>query len=481
MSTRKCGQCRREQPSSYFYDGRRIYKLCLPCRVNIRKRKENVYYCIHENMARRCTLCQYPKFDPASLKHALTIEDLRVLAQRRVPKVFYDYVDSGSWTESTYRANKIDLSNLLLRQRAAGEFGVPFCLSTLSISSIEDIAQHAPGRPFWLQLYVFKDRDFVKRLLARAKAAGCNGLVMTLDLPLLGQRHKDIVNGLSVPMKRRKDIINGLSVPMKRQKDIVNGLSLPTKVTPAAVWDVMWKGRWLWHMSQTRRHSFGNLVGHVPGLTRYDVASLTEWVRQQIDPSLTWQVVQWVRREWEGKLVLKGIMDAEDAQKAADCGADAIIVSNHGGRQLDGTCSAVQALPAVVEAVRKHRLHPVEVWMDSGVRSGQDVLRARALGAQGVLIGRPYLYGLGAGGQEGVKACLNILSKELEISMALCGKTDITDVDESILLFKNRYPSDVHSTDWQPDPHGICGSAAAGITSDMARTSGPVLRLYLWL
>lgn len=371
------------------------------------------------------------------------IEDLRVLAQRRVPRMFYDYADSGSWTESTYRANETDFGKIKLRQRvavnmegrstattmigqlvampvaiaptgltgmqhadgeilaarAAEAFGIPFTLSTMSICSIEDVAAHTT-KPFWFQLYVMKDRDFIERLIERAKAAKCSALMLTLDLQILGQRHKDLKNGLSAP----------------------------PKPTLANILNLMTKPRWGLGMLGTPRRGFGNIVGHVKGVE--NMGSLSEWTAKQFDPSLSWADVEWIKKRWGGKLILKGIMDAEDARLAADSGADALIVSNHGGRQLDGAPSSIQALPAIAEAVGSK----IEVWMDGGIRSGQDVLKARALGARGTLIGRAFLYGLGAMGEAGVAKALEIIHKELDLTMAFCGHTKIDTVDRGILL-----------------------------------------------
>ncbi|SFM51141.1 alpha-hydroxy acid oxidase [Rugamonas rubra] len=371
------------------------------------------------------------------------IEDLRRLAQRRVPRMFYDYADSGSWTESTYRANHSDFQAIKLRQRvavnlenrtlagsmvgqpvampvalaptgltgmqhadgeilaarAAEKFGVPFTLSTMSICSIEDIAAHTTA-PFWFQLYVMKDRDYINRLIDRAKAARCGALVLTLDLQVLGQRHKDLRNGLSAPPR--------LTIP-----NLLNMASKP---------------RWCLGMLGTRRRGFGNIVGHTSSVT--DMSSLSAWTSQQFDLSLSWKDVEWIKQRWGGKLILKGIMDAEDARLAVESGADALVVSNHGGRQLDGAQSSIGALPAIVEAVGKH----IEVHMDGGIRSGQDVIKALALGAKGVYIGRPFLYGLGAMGEQGVTKCLDIIRNELDLTMAFCGLRDIADVDQKILL-----------------------------------------------
>lgn len=370
------------------------------------------------------------------------IEDLRRLAQKRVPRMFYDYADSGSWTESTYRANEADFARIKLRQRVAvdmrnrstattmigqkvampvalaptgltgmqhadGEilaaraamaFGVPFTLSTMSICSIEDVAEHA-GRGFWFQLYMMKDREFMSRLIGRAKAAGCSALVLTLDLQILGQRHKDLINGLSAP-------------PKLTLKNIVNMATKP---------------RWAWGMLHTSRRGFGNIVGHVSGVD--DMSSLSTWTAQQFDPALDWDVVQWVKQQWGGPLIIKGILDVADARLAAQSGADALVVSNHGGRQLDGAPSSIRVLPEIVDAVGSQ----IEVHLDGGVRSGQDVLRARALGAQAVYIGRPFLYGLGAMGQAGVSKALQLIHHELDVTMALCGHRDIEQVNREII------------------------------------------------
>ena len=375
------------------------------------------------------------------------IEDLRVLAKRRVPRMFYDYADSGSWTESTYRANTSDFAKIKLRQRvavdmtnrslastmigqktampvalaptgltgmqhadgeilaarAAEKAGVPFTLSTMSVCSIEDVADNTTA-PFWLQLYVMKDRDFIGRLIDRAKAARCSALVLTFDLQVLGQRHKDIKNGLSTP----------------------------PKPTLANILNLMTKPRWCLGMLGTKRHSFGNVVGHAQNVS--DVTSLSVWTAEQFDPKLSWDDVQWIKDRWGGKLILKGINDPADAEKAAllaESGiVDAIIVSNHGGRQLDGAMSSIEVLPAIVDAVGSR----IEVLMDGGIRSGQDVIKAVALGAKGVFIGRAFLYGLGAMGEAGVTACLDVIRKELDTTMALCGLRDIAAVDRRILV-----------------------------------------------
>lgn len=372
------------------------------------------------------------------------IEDLRLLAKARVPRMFYDYADSGSWTESTYRANEADFQGIKLRQRvavnmdnrstatrmvgvdvampvalaptgltgmqhadgemlaakAAKEFGVPFTLSTMSICSIEDVAQATGNHPFWFQLYLMKDRGFIRDLIARARSAGCGALVLTLDLQILGQRHKDIRNGLSAPPK----------------PTIANLLNLMTKP------------RWCMAMARTPRRQFGNIVGHVKGVG--DMSSLADWTASQFDPGLSWKDVEWIKSEWGGKLILKGIQDPEDAKLAAQSGAQALIVSNHGGRQLDGALSSITALPPILDAVG----NDIEVHMDGGIRSGQDVLKAWALGARGTYIGRAFLYGLGAMGQAGVTKALQIIHKELDITMAFCGHTRIETVDKSILI-----------------------------------------------
>ena len=372
------------------------------------------------------------------------IEDLRLLAQRRVPRMFYDYADTGSWTESTYRANSTDFAPIKLRQRvavnlenrstastmigqpvampvalapvgllgmqhadgeilaarAAKAFGVPFTLSTMSICSIEDVAQSTDRHPFWFQLYVMRDRDYIERLIERAKVAGCSALVLTLDLQILGQRHKDLKNGLTAPPK----------------PTIANLINLATKL------------RWLRGMASTRRHGFGNIIGHVKGLENTN--DLGKWTADQFDLTLNWADVEWIKKRWGGPLILKGIQDVDDARLAVQSGADALIVSNHGGRQLDGAESSIRALPAIVDAVGQS----IEVHMDGGIRSGQDVLKARALGARGTYIGRAMVYGLGALGQEGVAQALALIQRELDLSMAFCGRTQIDTVDRSILL-----------------------------------------------
>ena len=370
------------------------------------------------------------------------IEQLRKLHRRRVPRMFFDYVDSGSWTESTYRANEADLARIKLRQRvavniaerslrttmvgqpvsmpvalaptgltgmqypdgeiraarAAERFGVPFTLSTMSICSIEDVAANT-SKPFWFQLYVMRDRAFIDRLIDRARNAGCSALVLTLDLQIMGQRHKDIRNGLSTP-------------PRFNARTLIDLLSRP---------------RWCINMLRTRRHGFGNIVGHVKGTE--NLKSLGQWSAQQLDPTLNWRDVEHIKARWGGPLILKGIMDPADARLAREAGADAIVVSNHGGRQLDGAPSTIEALPPIVDAVGRD----IEVWMDGGIRSGQDVLKALALGARGTMIGRAFLYGLGAQGEAGVTRALEIIANELDLTMAFCGLRDINAVDSGII------------------------------------------------
>jgi len=371
------------------------------------------------------------------------IEDLRVLHEKRAPRMFYDYVDSGSWTQSTYRANESDFQSIKFRQRvainmanrsikstmlgqevampvalapvgmtgmqfadgeiqaanAAKKFGVPYCLSTMSICSIEEVYKRTQA-PFWFQLYVMKDKRFVSALIERARAANCSALVITLDLQILGQRHKDIKNGLSAPPK----------------PTIKNLLNLMTKPS------------WCLGMLGTKNRDFGNIVGHVQGVD--NMSSLSAWTAGQFDPSLDWSEVEAIKKQWGGKVILKGIMDAEDAVLAKNVGADAIIVSNHGGRQLDGAPSTIAALPSIIQAVG----NDIEVWLDSGIRSGQDVIKALALGAKGTLIGRSYIYGLGAMGEAGVTKSLEIIANELDLTMAFCGLRDVNQVDSKILL-----------------------------------------------
>ena len=371
------------------------------------------------------------------------IEDLKRLHKRRAPKMFFDYAESGSWTEQTFRENTTDFERIRLRQkvavdmsdrstagrmlgekvampvalapvgmtgmqnadgeikaaRAAEKFGVPFTLSTMSICSIEDVAEHTSA-PFWFQLYVMRDEDFVDRIIERAKRAGCSALVLTLDLQLLGQRHKDLKNGLSAP----------------------------PKLTPATMLDLSTKWTWGLEMLRTRRRQFGNIVGHASNVE--DARSLMKWTAEQFDLKLDWEKVRKIAAKWDGKLILKGILDADDARKAVECGADAIVVSNHGGRQLDGALSSIRILPSIVREVKGE----TEIWLDSGIRSGQDVLKALALGADATMIGRAWLYGLGAMGEKGVTAALEVIRKELDLTMALCGERDVADLGPHNLL-----------------------------------------------
>ncbi len=377
------------------------------------------------------------------MKTATCIEDLRVRARRKVPRAFYDYVDTGSYNEETYHANRSDLMDIKLRQRilvdvserslattivgrpaaapivlapiglcgmqhgdgevlsaqAANEAGIPFTLSTMSIGSIEDVAE-ATGKPFWFQLYVIKDREFSKDLLARAHAAKCDTLVLTVDLQVLGQRHRDIKNGMTVP-------------PQFRIKNVI---------------DIAGKPAWAWSILKGKRKSFGNLVGHVKGME--SVTQLAQWTAQQFDPALNWKDVAWIKSIWPGKLVLKGILDVEDAKMAVKLGADALVVSNHGGRQLDGAPSSISALPAIADAVGSD----IEVLFDGGIRTGADILRALGLGARACMIGRAYIYGLGAGGKAGVARAIEILKNELSVSMALTGLNKIADIDRSVIV-----------------------------------------------
>ena len=377
-----------------------------------------------------------------------TIQDLKDIYARRVPKMFYDYCESGSWTEQTFRDNVSDFSKLRLRQRvavdmanrttattmigqnvsmpvalapvgltgmqcadgeikaarAAATFGVPYTLSTMSICSIEDVAA-ASDAPFWFQLYTLTDEDYTDRLIQRVKDANCSALVITLDLQLLGQRHKDIKNGLSAP----------------------------PKLTPKTIANLATKWRWGLEMLGTKRRGFGNIVGHVEGIS--DNTSLSAWTSEQFDQSLDWKKIEILMKKWDGKVILKGILDPKDAKIAAKLGVDAIVVSNHGGRQLDGALSSIRMLPKIVEAVDGK----CEVWMDGGIRSGQDILKAKALGATGTMIGRSYIYGLGAMGEAGVSAALEVLQKELETTMALCGYRDINKVNRDILYIPNDF------------------------------------------
>ncbi|MGH1331341.1 MAG: alpha-hydroxy acid oxidase [Paracoccaceae bacterium] len=371
------------------------------------------------------------------------INDLKVLHRKRTPKMFYDYAESGSWSEQTFRENTSDFEQIRLRQRvavdmegrstasqmigqdvampvalapvgmtgmqsadgeikaarAAEKFGVPFTLSTMSICSIEDVAA-ATEKPFWFQLYVMRDQAFLENIIQRATDAKCSALVLTLDLQILGQRHKDLKNALSVPIR----------------PTLANALDLSTK----------W--RWAYGMARSKQHSFGNIVGHAKGV--HNLGSLFEWTAEQFDPRLDWEKIRAIKKMWGGKLILKGVMEVEDAIMAADVGADAIIVSNHGGRQLDGALSSIKMLPAIVAAVGDR----VEVHLDSGIRSGQDVLKALALGAKGTYIGRAFIHGLGAMGEAGVTKALEIIHKEMDVSMALCGRKSIEQVDRDMVL-----------------------------------------------
>ena len=379
------------------------------------------------------------------------IEDLRALYERRVPRMFYDYAETGSWTEQTFRENSSDFNKLYFRQkvavdlserstrttmigqdvampvalapvgltgmqcadgeikaaRAAEKFGVPFTLSTMSICSIEDVAAHTE-KPFWFQLYVMRDQGFLEAIINRAKAAKCSALVLTLDLQILGQRHKDLKNGLSAP----------------------------PRLTPRNIANMATKVRWGLGMLGTRRRQFGNIVGHVKGID--DASSLFQWVADQFDPKLNWNDVEKIKNLWGGKLILKGIQDVDDARRAVDSGADALVVSNHGGRQLDGALSSIRALPNILDAVGDR----IEVHMDGGIRSGQDVLKAVAMGAKGVYIGRAFTYGLGAMGEKGVSKALEIIHRELDLSMAFCGHRDINDVSRDILMVPKGFRGD---------------------------------------
>jgi len=379
------------------------------------------------------------------------IEDLRRLHERRTPRMFYDYAESGSWTEQTFRENSSDFDLIRLRQRvavdmsgrstagqmigqdvsmpvalapvgltgmqradgeikaarAAEKFGVPFTLSTMSICSIEDVAENT-SKPFWFQVYTLKDNDFMTRLFARAKDANCSAIVITVDLQLLGQRHKDLKNGLSAP----------------------------PKLTPKSVANMMTKVQWGWEMLHTKRRFFGNIVGHVKGIT--DPSSLSSWTAQAFDQSLDWDRIKEFRKMWDGPVIIKGILDVEDAKKAAEVGADAIIVSNHGGRQLDGALSSIRMLEPILDAVGDK----IEVHLDSGIRSGQDVLKALAMGAKGTYIGRAFVNGLGAMGEEGVTKALEVIHKELDGTMALCGERDVKDLGRQNLLVPKNFSGD---------------------------------------
>jgi L-lactate dehydrogenase (cytochrome) len=377
------------------------------------------------------------------MKTITCIEDLRALARRKVPKAFFDYVENGSYNEETLRANRTDLEAIKLRQRvmvdvserslattiigqkvsapfalapvglcgmqrgdgeilaaqAAEEAGIPFTLSTMSICSIEQVAA-ATARPFWFQLYVIRDRVFSRDILARAAAAKCSVLVLTVDLQVLGQRHRDLRNGMTVP-------------PEIRLSNII---------------DIARKPGWAFSILKSKSKNFGNLAGHVKGME--DVASLAQWTNEQFDPALNWKDVEWIKKVWPGKLIIKGILDVEDARTAVKLGADAVVVSNHGGRQLDGAPSSISALPEIVQAVGSD----TEVLFDGGIRTGADLLRALALGARGCLIGRAYTYGLGAGGKAGVAKAIDILQKELSVAMALTGTTRVADIGPQVLV-----------------------------------------------
>jgi L-lactate dehydrogenase (cytochrome) len=383
------------------------------------------------------------------------IDDLKKIHERRAPRMFFDYCESGSWTEQTFRENVTDYDKIRLRQRvavdmtgrsqktqiigqdatmpvalspvgmtgmqhadgeilaarAAGKFGVPYTLSTMSICSIEDVAENTE-KPFWFQLYTMKDMDYTKRLIERAKAANCSALVITLDLQILGQRHKDLKNGLSAP----------------------------PKLTPKSIANLATKWAWGLEMLQTKRRHFGNIVGHAKGVT--DTSSLSSWTAEQFDPALDWGKVAKLMEMWGGKVILKGILDVEDAKRAAELEPDAIIVSNHGGRQLDGALSSIRMLRPIVDAVG----HKTAVHIDSGIRSGQDVLKALAMGAKAAHIGRAYIYGLGAMGEAGVKTALEVIQKELDISMALCGRQTIDQIDPSITLIPEDFEGRWHTT-----------------------------------
>lgn len=382
----------------------------------------------------------------ADLSKITNIEDLRRIAERKVPRMFYDYVDSGSWTETTYRNNETDFDRIKLRQkvlvdmegrslattmigeevsmpvaiaptgftgmmwadgeihaaRAAEKFGIPFSLSTMSICSIEDVAENT-SRPFWFQLYVMRDREFMENLIKRAKDAKCSALILTADLQVLGQRHKDIKNGLSAP----------------------------PKPTLANIINLMTKPQWCLNMLGTKRHTFGNIVGHAKNVA--DLSSLSSWTSEQFDPSLSWDDVARIKDLWGGKLIIKGILDPDDAIQAVKSGADAMVVSNHGGRQLDGAVSSISMLSDIVQAVQAEN-GKTEIWLDSGIRSGQDALKAIALGAKATMIGRSFLYGLGAYGEDGVRRALEIIYKEMDISMAFGGFTQISKVTKDILI-----------------------------------------------
>ena len=385
------------------------------------------------------------------MKTITSIDDFKPIYRRRVPKMFYDYAESGSWTEQTFRENSSDFTKLYFKQKvavdisnrstaskmlnqdvsmpvaiapvgltglqhpdgeikaakAAAEFGVPFTLSTMSICSIEDVAQNT-SKPFWFQLYCMSDRPFIENLIDRAKEANCSALVITLDLQILGQRHKDIKNQMTAP-------------PKLTLKNILNMATKP---------------HWCFGMLKTRRHGFANIIGHATGVE--DLNSLSEWSANTLMRTLNWSDLDWIIKRWGGKVVLKGIQDVEDAKMAVKTGAHAIIVSNHGGRQLDGALSSIRSLPSIIDAVGDQ----IEVWMDGGIRSGQDVAKAVSLGAKGVMIGRPFIYGLGAMGQQGVSKALDIIHKELDTTMALCGERKISDMNRDNLLIPKGFRGD---------------------------------------
>ena len=378
----------------------------------------------------------------------LEIKDLERIAERKVPKMFFDYVNSGSWTETTYKHNSSDFSKIKLRQRiavdmtnrklnskmagsdvsmpvalaptgltgmqyadgeilaaqAAEEFGIPFTLSTMSVCSIEEVAKHT-NKPFWFQLYVMRDKKFMGKLIDRAKAAGCSALVLTLDLQILGQRHKDIRNGLSTP----------------------------PRFSPKHLYQILTKPAWCYRMMLTKNRFFGNIVGHVDGIT--DVRSLASWTAEQFDPQLNWKEIDWIKKRWGGKLILKGILDSEDAILASKTGADAIIVSNHGGRQLDGAPSSIEVLPEIIDAVGSK----IEVHIDGGIRSGQDVVKSLCLGASGTYIGRAFLYGLGALGKIGVAKSLDIIRNELDKTMAFCGRKTVQELNRDNIYMQKPF------------------------------------------
>ena len=387
-------------------------------------------------------ICDIQEGPGTSMKHITCIEDLRQLHKRRVPKAFFDYADRGSYTEETLRANSEDLQQIKFRQRilvdvskrslgttilgepsamplilapvgllgmqhgdgeihacrAAQAAGIPFTQSTMSICSIEDIAASV-DKPFWFQLYVMKDRGFIKSLIERAIAAKCSALVLTVDLQVIGQRHQDIKNGMTVP-------------PEWSLSKLIDFASKPS---------------WVAGVLQGKRRSFGNIVGHVKGTE--DLTKLSEWTASQFDTSLNWKDIDWIRSIWPGKLILKGILDVEDAELAAKTGAQAIVVSNHGGRQLDGAPSSIEVLPEIADAIGSQ----MEIMFDGGIRTGMDMMRALALGAKSCMIGRAYAYGLGAGGEAGVAKAIDILAKELTTTMGLCGVNTIAEIDDHVL------------------------------------------------